>query len=351
MKENIESEFSKYTLDELENFRDENGFIDLSKAGVVLTDKSREKIGNQNRIKNWVNFNGVKCLIKGENILDNERNYGIYAELIVEEMGKSLGIDMAHYDLIKILDENNKYVYGVLSVSMLNDGECLLSLRDIIGDEEENSTFVDTTSYDFTINKLNDNLPLYKLSKEEVFDVIKELKKRMAFSLLVLETDKHTENYSFLKSDNSKLRLSPNYDSEASLLLDNDISVVSMLLDDYIALKKTTTSIAQPRIGNVRKVEEGGFNSLWKDTLEDLIEDDDVYDYCSVVLNCNIDMEKIFENIEKRIKAKLPEQVKLLSKYAYECRKKEFDEIVLGEVEDDDMQKLLKKLLNKGLGN
>ena len=51
---------SAYSLEDLEQFRDENGFIDLSKAGIQITDESREQVGNVNRIKNWVNFNGKK---------------------------------------------------------------------------------------------------------------------------------------------------------------------------------------------------------------------------------------------------------------------------------------------------
>lgn len=133
-------EQSEYSLKDLEQFRDENGFIDLSKTGITLSNESREYIGNQDRIKNWVNFNGTKAIIKGEALFEGEKNYGIYAELIIEELAKKMGIPAAHYDLVKILDENGNVVPGVISVSMVDrdKDERLESLHAIIGDEPNN---------------------------------------------------------------------------------------------------------------------------------------------------------------------------------------------------------------------
>ena len=51
---------SNYSLEDLENFRDSNGFIDLTSAGIQLTNESREKRGTVDRFKNWVDFNGMK---------------------------------------------------------------------------------------------------------------------------------------------------------------------------------------------------------------------------------------------------------------------------------------------------
>ena len=51
---------SNYSLEDLEDFRDSNGFIDLTSAGIQLTNESREKRGTVDRFKNWVDFNGKK---------------------------------------------------------------------------------------------------------------------------------------------------------------------------------------------------------------------------------------------------------------------------------------------------
>ena len=82
-------EKSSYSLEDLEALRDGKGFIDLTNIGLALNEESRNIIGNQDRIKNWVDFNGTKALLKGEIALDeNDKNYGIYAELITEEIAK-----------------------------------------------------------------------------------------------------------------------------------------------------------------------------------------------------------------------------------------------------------------------
>lgn len=113
----------EYSIQDLEQFRDSNGFIDLSIAGIDITssqnDFSRELVGNDKRIKNWVDFQGKKALIKGQPT-DKEQDYGIYAELIVEEICNELGIETAHYDLVKMTDEAGNTVLGVLSESVVD---------------------------------------------------------------------------------------------------------------------------------------------------------------------------------------------------------------------------------------
>ena len=162
---------SQYSIEELEQFRDENGFIDLSAAGIRITPESREIVGNPNRVKNWVDFNGRKVLIKGEIILDEEKNYGIYAELIVEEIAKQSGQKNAHYDLMKMKNENGEDIFGVMSESIVDieKGEQLVSLHDIIGDQPEGeSDFIDTVGYEFTVNTLREKLALDGYDEEQI---------------------------------------------------------------------------------------------------------------------------------------------------------------------------------------
>lgn len=161
---------SEYSLKDLEQFRDENGFIDLSKAKIQFTAETREETGNTDRVKNWVNFNGTKALIKGEAILAQERNYGIYSEIIVEEIAKQLGVETAHYDLVKFYDENGQVSFGVLSEMMMNlENEQLVMLHEMIGNEpEEDGDFLDTTSYEFTVQKLSEVLAKDGYSEEDI---------------------------------------------------------------------------------------------------------------------------------------------------------------------------------------
>ena len=360
MENNEEFVKSEYSIEDLEQFRDENGFIDLTKAEIAFTAQSREVVGNPDRIKNWVNFNGQKALIKGEAILQDERNYGIYAELIVEEIAKQLGVETAHYDLIKTIDEGGNEVYGVLSESVVDSdkGEQLISLRDIIGDEPiGEGDFVDTTSLDFTIDKLRENLILDGYSESDVEKLIIDYKKRLAFSLAVIDTDKHTENIAFIKKKvdgKDVISICPNFDSESALMLDNDYTTVEMLLSDYFGLQDSV-NIAHPRIGTLKSKSKGGHNSFWKDTLEELYEDDEVLDYCDEVLQGTIDMDVVLANVEERIKARLPENVRYLAKYAFNIRNEEMTKVMSKGIEDTsldggfDINALLKNIINNGL--
>lgn len=342
----------QYSIEDLEQFRDENGFIDLTKTGIEFTSETREEAGNPSRVKNWVNFQGTRTLIKGEAIREEEQNYGIYAELIVEEVAKQVGQKTAHYDLIKFLGEDGVFHQGVLSVSVLEaSNEQLVTLRDIIGDEpEETSDFIDTTDYEFTVRKLEEQLRNDGYDEENIASVITEYKKRLVFLLAVLETDQHTENIAFKErkvDGRNRIELSPNYDRESTFLLDNDISTIESLLEDYIGLRESVDR-AHPRIGTLRTIEEGGFESYWKDTFEALCEDDEIYDYYEENIRGAIDIEGAMESVEQRIRAPLPENVKLLVKHAYRIRNEQMEKIMDGEMEVEEQvnSSMLFRLIN-----
>ncbi len=321
-----------YSIEQLEQFRDVNGFLDLTFLSLSSKDASRETRGNQNRIKNWVAFRNQLVLLKGETILEQERNDAIFGELIVEEIGRFFNIPMAHYDLVKLKDEEQHEALGVLSFAIpLQEGEQLVSLHALIGEEDEDE-FLDATNYSFTIKKLKSAFQKRGYSQEMIEQVLEDYQKRLAFHLLLVETDKHIENISFILSE-KQVRLSPNYDSEASLLLDNEQSTIQKLLDNYFNLEQTVR-LSVPRIGVYQPVEEGGFGSYFMDTLEALIEEDSLYDYCSQLFQIKIDMDSIFEKIENRIHAQLPLEVKLLAKYSYLARRRDCLQIIKGEMEN-----------------
>lgn len=349
---------SQYSVEDLEQFRDKEGFINLTKAGIELTRQSREIEGNPNRGKNWVNFNGTNVLIKGEAILDDEPNYGIYAELIAEEISKYHGRGTAHYDLVKFKDEDGNEVRGVLSESVIDvDSQQLFTLRDLIGDEPvEDGDFIDTTSYSFTVEKLEERLSKDNFDEETIQNLITEYKKDLLFySIYLMDVDKHIENIAFViekKDGKRNIQLSKNYDSESILLLDNDVSTIHDILNGDISGLKLAVAEAHPRIGTLRSIEEGGLNSYWMDTLEDLCNDDEIYDYSAQLLNSEMDLDVIFERVEKRIGAKIPEEAKEIAKYAFSERTTQIDKVLCGEIELPNQQNsglddFLNALVNK----
>lgn len=349
------SEFikSNYTLEDLEKFRDENGFIDLTMAGVQITNESREKKGTEARLKNWVDFNGTKALLRGEVV----ENYSIYAELIVEEIAKQIGIETAHYDLIKIKDENDIENFGVLSESIIDfEKEQLITLHDLIGDEPESEDimekidFESATRYDFTIDKLKERLELSGYKENDISKIISDYNKRLLFYLSVLDTDKHTENIAFIKDINGKgnIRLSPNYDSEFSLLLERDKEMVEFYVNQPFGVEEEA-EVQDPKIGTIVRKEDGGWDEMWKDTLEKLIEDDEVYDYYNDNICGKIDMESILQRVEERIHTQLPSDVRNMAIRAYNARNENIEKIMNGELmpeEDEQVNFSVNTLLN-----
>lgn len=349
---------SQYSVEDLEQFRDKEGFINLAKAGIELTRQSREIEGNPNRGKNWVNFNGTNVLIKGEAILEDEPNYGIYAELIAEEISKYHGRGTAHYDLVKFKDEDGNEVRGVLSESVIDvDSQQLFTLRDLIGDEPvADGDFIDTTSYSFTVEKLQERLSKDNFDEETIQNLITEYKKDLLFySIYLMDVDKHIENIAFViekKDGKRNIQLSKNYDSESILLLDNDVSTIHDILNGDISGLKLAVAEAHPRIGTLRSIEEGGLNSYWMDTLEDLCNDDEIYDYSAQLLNSEMNLDVIFERVEKRIGAKIPEEAKDIAKYAFSERTTQIDKVLCGEIElpnqqNSGLDEFLNALVNK----
>lgn len=364
MSEQEELKFfkSEYSLEDLDQFRDENGFIDLSKTDIVFTKESREKKGTEARLKNWVDFNGKKALIRGEAV----KNYSVYAELIIEEIAKQLGIETAHYDLVKTKDEDGNYIYGVLSESIIDfDKEELITLHDLIGDEPEYEDedalealeYEDVTTYTFTINKIRERLEKAGYDEQSIDKLLEDYNKRLLFYLSVVDTDKHPENIAFIKdkSGNSNIRLSPNYDSEFSLLLEYEPETIAFFLADDYQLREEV-DIASPKIGIYVSKDDGGLGSMWKDTLERICEDDEAYDYYMDELSGVVDMKEVLANVERRIHATLPEDVKKMAEKVYKLRNKEMTKVLMGEVDLDiedekqvDPYSFLYSMINNGI--
>ncbi len=273
-------------------------------------------------------FNGKRTLIKGEATIGEDNNYALYAELIAEEFAKRRGIPTAHYDLVKFLDENGQVIYGVLSESVLDPkkGEHLRSLRSFIGDEpdKEEEGLADVTNFDFTLDGLSDALYAEGYDEEQIGDVLTEYQKRLLLAIEMLNTDNHTENIAFIwwsEGDKKMIKLAPNFDAESTFLLDINLETIEKLINDYEGLRKSV-DFADPRIGTFSAKEDGGHESLWKDTLVELCYDDTIADIFEEWQANPVDMDEVLEAVEGRIGVSLPENVKMMAKHTYDCRNK-----------------------------
>lgn len=338
------AESSEYSLEDLEQFRDEKGFIDLTRAGIKFNDETREFVGNQERIKNWVNFNGVQTLIKGEAKLEEGlSNYGIYAELIIEELSKLYGIPSAHYDLVKMKNSDGKDTLGVLSVSIVdkNKGEYLETLASLTGLEfTDDNEFETSTSYEFTIDKLRERMKKNGFSEEEIEKQLTEYRKRLAYYMIIADADKHPENVAFVREADGSMQISPVFDSEASLLLDSDYKTMEKLSGSIGSIIENSDWI-DPRIITENARDENS-KSPWKDTFQELLKDDEVRKFCLETLvpfreedDIADFYDKAIQNVEARIGAKIPEDARRVSKMLYMYRVEETAELLDKKIEID----------------
>ena len=282
-------------------------------------------------MKNWVKFAGKRTLIKGAVTMGDDINYGIYAELIAEEFLKRRGMQSAHYDLVKFLDENGQEVFGVLSESVVDPkkDEFLRSLRSLIGDEpdkeEDENGLANVTSLDFTLDRLSDVLYEQGYDDDQIEKILTDYQKRLLLDIEMINTDNHTENVAFIEwveNVRKMIRLAPNYDSESTFMLDINEETISMLLSDYENLKQSV-DFADPRIGTFSSKEYGGYEILWKDTLIELCYDDTIASTFKEWQANPVDMDEVLEAVEKRIGTKLPNNVKLMARNAYDCRNRD----------------------------
>ncbi len=337
------------SFEELENYRDKEGYINLDELNLEFTEESREKIGNENRIKNWVDFSGVEALIRGECKIDNKRNGGIYSELIVEELAKQAGLETAYYDLVKVKGE-----YGVLSKNILtHDNDDLITLQSLIGNTKFNEEYPEITDYIEVEDKLYKSLKFEELEKDNIRKIMNDFRKQSAFFIMICSIDMHPENISLItyinpETKQKKQKLAPIYDTESSLMLDIELNILERIQKNGLGLQRNV-NMQDPKIA----VLEGEYSELWKNTLDTLLEDDEVYDF---VMECydNLNIHKAIQNVEKKIKAPLPQVVKTTATYVYEFRKKEIGKIIypelgeslIGEVYSNEISK---KSIDEGI--
>jgi len=318
------------TKEELEQFRDEDGFIDLDALNLSFPLESRERMGNPDREKNWISFKGNKALYKEQVMIDDKDNGMIYAELIVEELAKQAGLEVASTDMVK---EDGKK--GILSYSILKDSEELHSIHSLIGETKDSAEYFDTVDLCDMLKKTIAALGKEGLSREDATDIITDIEKRLAFDMFIMATDRHTENISLITDSQGNFKISPLYDNENSLMLDMDIELLEDLASSPTSLK-TSIDFVDPKVALIP--EDGTLSkSLWKDTLDALCSDDDVYDF---MMDCfdMLDINKAIENVETKIKAEIPEVVKTVAINGFEYRKKEINKVMCMEYDEQSYQ-------------
>ncbi len=161
------------------------------------------------------------------------QNNEIFAELIAEQLGLQVGINMAHY---QIAEYNG--CSGVLSDYFLQDDERFISSKQLIKYTNEllYENGILTTLKGNTINNICQSLKSY-FTLYNYQDIEKELLLRWAFYGLITECDKNDTNIGFIiDAKKGIVKLSPDYDNSTMALLDSNI-------DNYISKLRRGASI------------------------------------------------------------------------------------------------------------
>ena len=263
-----------YSIEDLDQFRDENGFIDLLDANLVVVEGSRNIIGDPEVFKYWVDFAGTKVLIKQEKKLEGEENGTIYSELYFHELCEEMMVESAQTDVFKIGD-----IKGIMSfLAYEPEKENLIMTHELIGDMP-----VDGDAYNFEAVEARIQEELvkqFKLSPKESRKLILERRLQKILQLYSSEMDNHTENEGFLFSRNENgsynVKLCPMFDNERSFGLYSSYSeMMSDALYDNLELRtKALRKIsAKIRVGEkLSKEDETLLKELSsKDEITDLL--------------------------------------------------------------------------------
>lgn len=232
----------------------------------------------------------------------NAINYEIFAELIAERLGKQLGIEMAHYEICEY-----KGQIGLLTPVFLDtkNGELIMSVKSLL-ETGQNICFENNIKFDLKENTIENIMRAVSLydKKLDLNEIMNELTKRWLFYGLIMESDKNNTNLSFIKDQNSKIRISPDYDNSTMARMNEDINDFINNLrcgaDVYSLIDKVKTAL---------KIDISSSDEFLENYK--LFLDDYAYYYKDLIESFNnISIDNAIEEVEKDNEVEVPWEVK-----------------------------------------
>ena len=333
------------TFKELANYRNSDGAIELDHF-ISKLPTEREVRGNENREKQWFDINDGRVMFKSN---EDEHTFAHYSELICCELAKQAGLKTAEYDLATFQGEQ-----GVITKHICKPKEELLTIHELIGvDPTINEEFPDSVDIVWVFEELENKMRKDGYKEEDIDECLLGLRKQLLFDIYVMETDRHTENVSFVvnkdeENDKQSIRISPIYDTENALVLYNDPETMRKIYGNLLKTSEVI-SIQEPKMCVIPEepdeqpeeetksefldffqklradVNEGARFStrseeLWKTTLDFLCEDDRVYDFIENNLE-KMNIEEAIDSVEQKIGTTIDEDVKKMAMACFDERK------------------------------
>lgn len=297
-------------LQDLENYRNENGEIDMDEIlKYHQLPIMEEKRGASNRDKFWIALEDAQILLRTENLDECGVEYSSYTELIMEELAKQVGIENAHYDVITYHGKR-----GVISVNVVDKekNECLITVKELVNSVDEDKVFANEPIDMIRILKSIKKMAQIEgnISEKDVKIANMDLCRSVLFQIFTMATDGHAENMAYIYgSDNQKgwLKLAPLFDNEISLMLDQPKDGMDRMLKDSTYLEKMMNYQNQMiTVPDEDKVEVND----WEDMLYYLIdESDELNDFAEQCYE-KLNIHKAITAVENRIKVSLPDRLK-----------------------------------------
>ena len=329
------------TFEQISEHRSDDGFIHLDEL-FVNSDSEREVRGNINRDKRWFKIDDGSAMFKSNS---EEQLYAHYSELICTELARQAGIETAEYDIAKCNGQT-----GIITKNVCKQGEEMLTINELIGDGPTYEDYTDNTDIYFVFDELETKLLGDGYDQEMIDKCILQLRKQMLFDLYIMETDRHTENLSFIAGKDEKtgkpsIRLSPMYDTESALLLYDDAEHMKNIWTSR-SITHSVTNLQEPKIcvipqredeqlltgmdkglfeflqSQVGSTYETPSEEIWKSTLDFLVEDERAYQFSEDILN-GLDISVAIANVEQQKKCVIPEEVKQMAIACFNVRQTE----------------------------
>ena len=186
-------------------------------------------IGRKKKV--WLLIDGCKYLFK-----TGGTNFEIYAELISCEFAKQCGFDSAFYDLA-ILDGE----VGVITPSFLKKGDIIISGERYL----ENARVIaeqNNLGMSFRENSIENILNAVAIQEGRLEDIpeviLLELLQLWCFDLAIMESDRNSTNWSFIRNIDGYLFLAPIYDCSTMAMMNNDIEANLSCLSSFMGRNK-----------------------------------------------------------------------------------------------------------------
>lgn len=185
--------------------------------------------------KKWFLIDGEKYLFK-----ESTSNYEAWAEVLSYYLAEQCNIESAHYMLATYQGKS-----GVLTKSFLSEGDIILSGDVIMSYSnkiiKENNYEAELTN---SVEGVLQALSLLGYNHIDFNDIWYELIRRWAFDGLIMESDRNSSNWSFIKNQND-IRLSPIYDTSTIGRMNNNVMSFINGLKHLTSINELTDNIHQ----------------------------------------------------------------------------------------------------------